>query len=1115
MGKIKSHIIDSKKELTEIDKLFPFHFILNHHLTLVSWGISLSKVIPELDVNQHNFSDLFQVLRPKITSAISFNDIEKIASKFTLLKIKNRANALLKGQFEWRSETNTFVFFGTLWAEDHDKMNELGIDYSDFPAYDAVFEIQQMKSVLQNEQEDIQRLRQELNIINHSTDLFLNIHVSGLIRKASPSVKKMLGYEPHELIGFQLKDLIVNLDSTTKHDHYENIDLDQEIKGILKTGKSKEFVIYMYDKKNSKVGVGISISPVILEKKEITQLICVVRNISNRIRDLETIKNLASFPNENPNPIFRISKSGDILFNNKSAENITQIKYENKIFKVNQFWNYIIKSKNVSGNLSVEAEVDDRIFIFNFIKRQEKGDFNVYGSDVTDKIQSENRAQENFNRLNNFLESTNDVYYLIYQQNKGKNFFTSRWPLFMGFNPNIGDVWSQKRECILDESKKIYDDAIREFQLNGSMSVKYKIKNKISGHIRWILEEAKIKFDSSINDEIISGRLTDITAQENFKSQIKETEDRFRLITESMPVMIWVSNSDNIVTYTNQTSREFFGFDLKNLPDQQAFADTVHPDFRKIAIDDWREHLLAKEKCEMQYMVKNHSGEYRWIYEIAVPRFINNTEFIGYIGSAFDITSEKELLSSLSEQKRKYEMISNNSADMIFLLNNEKKIEYASPSIQRILGLKEHKILGKNFKDLTENGNEIDVQLMSGESIGTGKQMLSFRMKDALGEYRWMEAVYNRFTEDQNSDEKILVHVRDINDQYLAQTMLIENEARYRNLFSNMNLGIMEVDKDERILYTNKSFERISGYNQDELIGQIAPELFLSDLSEKEINLQERRNREHGKEGLYELKIKRKDGKNATWVISGAPTYDMKGKIRGSIGIHWDVTEIRELETKILQESVQKEKELMEARLQAEEEQRDVIGRDLHDGVGQMLAYLSLYFNILKEKGIINIDDIDKAQSTLLKTIDEVRRLSRNLAPPAIKDLGFRDAVIELVNSYGIILKPAFNLKIYKGKDPDLLMHEHKIMLFRVIQELSSNTFKYAKANQVDLKIELVKNGISMTYSDDGVGFEMHTVKKGIGLKSILSRVEFYGGSVKIHTEPGKGIKVIINLPLE
>ncbi|MEY3577506.1 MAG: hypothetical protein RL394_1090, partial [Bacteroidota bacterium] len=102
--------------------------------------------------------------------------------------------------------------------------------------------------------------------------------------------------------------------------------------------------------------------------------------------------------------------------------------------------------------------------------------------------------------------------------------------------------------------------------------------------------------------------------------------------------------------------------------------------------------------------------------------------------------------------------------------------------------------------------------------------------------------------------------------------------------------------------------------------------------------------------------------------------------------------------------------------------------------------------------------------------------------------------------------KPSFNLKIYKGKDPDKFLHEHKIMMFRVLQELSSNTFKYAKADKVDIKIEQNKNGMQMLYKDNGVGFEMATVKKGIGLKSILSRVEFYGGEVKIKTKPGEGI---------
>lgn len=208
-------------------------------------------------------------------------------------------------------------------------------------------------------------------------------------------------------------------------------------------------------------------------------------------------------------------------------------------------------------------------------------------------------------------------------------------------------------------------------------------------------------------------------------------------------------------------------------------------------------------------------------------------------------------------------------------------------------------------------------------------------------------------------------------------------------------------------------------------------------------------------------------------------------------------------------------KKSQESRFQAEEEQRELIGRDLHDGVGQMLAYLSVYFNLLIEKEKIVKADIEKAQSTIRRMIDEVRRLSRNLAPPTIKELGFRESIVELINSYSIISKPQFRLTMYKGKDHQGLLHEHKITVYRILQELSSNTFKYAKANKVDISIEQEQHGILLRYKDDGVGFNAKTVKKGLGIKSILSRVEFYGGDMKLNTSPGRGTEVIIRIPYE
>lgn len=830
--------------------------------------------------------------------------------------------------------------------------------------------------------------------------------------------------------------------------------------------------------------------------------------------ELSEIKKCATFPNENPYPVLRTNMEGEIIFRNKKAKEIEIISVNGHVYKLEHYLKSLLSNRSNFKNFEIEISANDHHYKFIFCPIANESYYNIYGTDVTDKKQSELIAKDNFERLNNFLESTDDAYYIVYQKNKHKNYFTSRWSLFFGFNPKSGNIWKQKRETVIEEHKKMYDESILEFQSTGYLNIKYKIKNKVSGHTRWIFEEARIKIDEQLNDEIISGRITDISTSENFKSLVNETEERFRLITESMPVMIWVSNDENKVIYTNQASREFFGFDLKELEGQHEFVDIVHPEYRKIAIDDWRLHLYARKKCEMQYLAKNKEGAYRWVYEIAVPRFTNQNIFLGYIGCTFDITNERNTYYQLEEEKKKFELISNKSADIIFLINKDGIIEYVSSSIKRILGRNEAAVIGTSFYNLIDlESNLRDIDFTNSEQ--QNKRVLSFRMIENSGESRWVEAVYSNFTEDELGGEKILIHVRDINEQYVAQNMLIENEARYRRLFSNMNLGIVEVDIDEKILYVNRSFERISGYEEHELIGKTASTVFIKDNNSQTISLQENRNRILGKEGLYEIKVAKKDGSTATWVISGAPTFDMKGKVRGSIGIHWDVTEIRALENKLLLDSVKKEKELMEARLQAEEEQREMIGRDLHDGVGQMLAYLSLYFNVLKEKSVIDTKDIDKAQSTLKSTIDEVRRLSRNLAPPAIKDLGFREAVIELINSYSIIPKPKFQLSIYKGKDPEKLLHEHKLMLFRVIQELSSNTFKHAKAENVSISIDYTQENIEMYYKDDGIGFDNNHAKKGVGLKSILSRLEFYGGKIKINTQPGNGIEVIIKLPYQ
>ena len=215
-----------------------------------------------------------------------------------------------------------------------------------------------------------------------------------------------------------------------------------------------------------------------------------------------------------------------------------------------------------------------------------------------------------------------------------------------------------------------------------------------------------------------------------------------------------------------------------------------------------------------------------------------------------------------------------------------------------------------------------------------------------------------------------------------------------------------------------------------------------------------------------------------------------------------------------MNERITREQQLLETKLQAEEEQRSQIGRDLHDGVGQMLAYMQLYIGLLKTNQQFGEKEIAELEKTVDNTLQQVRTLSRSLAPPSIRDLGLKDAIVELVESYSILERPKFHLRIQPGNAFNEMKMEQKIMAYRVLQELISNTFKYADANNVRIKYSFVEDNLLFEYEDDGKGFDISSVKKGVGLESIRSRVEYYKGTVKYATSPGKGMIAVIMMPV-
>ena len=147
-------------------------------------------------------------------------------------------------------------------------------------------------------------------------------------------------------------------------------------------------------------------------------------------------------------------------------------------------------------------------------------------------------------------------------------------------------------------------------------------------------------------------------------------------------------------------------------------------------------------------------------------------------------------------------------------------------------------------------------------------------------------------------------------------------------------------------------------------------------------------------------------------------------------------------------------------------------------------------------------------------SVKEVRSVSHNMMPNTLLKLGLASAVKEFITKIQGMPNLKVNLEIV-GMD-NRMEQEKETVLYRVIQEVVANIIKHAKASELTLQLIRHESELSIVIEDNGVGFDTSNLNSftGIGLKNIISRVEFVNGAVHFDSTPGKGTSVIIEIPL-
>lgn len=308
-------------------------------------------------------------------------------------------------------------------------------------------------------------------------------------------------------------------------------------------------------------------------------------------------------------------------------------------------------------------------------------------------------------------------------------------------------------------------------------------------------------------------------------------------------------------------------------------------------------------------------------------------------------------------------------------------------------------------------------------------------------------------------------------------------------------------DNRGNITYVNDQFCHISKYKKEELLGQ-NHRIINSGYHSKAFFKTMWQTITNGEVWKGEVKNKAKDG-TFYWVDTTiVPFLNSEGKTYQYLAIRYEITKRKQVEEDLQQ--------MMTKLINLQEEERRSLSRELHDGVGQNLYSHLITINRLQSE--INHPLIDQMLDEASELIAEIRELSWELRPSVLDDLGLVPAIRSFLSRFSDYYKidVYFDCTLSHRLDPN-----KEITIYRVIQEAVTNIRKYAETDIATVTIREMDEVIRVMIEDKGIGFKYNTLSKGVGLFSMEERARAVGGNLSIYTAPGKGTRIILEVPLK
>jgi len=598
------------------------------------------------------------------------------------------------------------------------------------------------------------------------------------------------------------------------------------------------------------------------------------------------------------------------------------------------------------------------------------------------------------------------------------------------------------------------------------------------------------------------------------KEQLNTASDeRSRLLQRSSVAMLVSRGLKQKVESINDKFTALFGYTMDDVPDVDHWWPLAYPDeaYRESIRNEWQARVEkairnGSDIEPMEAIVRCKDGSSRHIEaHLACIGDINLVTLI-------DLTKRKEAEAALRKSEERLLLAAQAGKMYAYEWDVATDTIIRSAEYLNILGFRDaskqltrHQILDRVHPD----DRALLIGAVEQVTPANPTNQISYRFLRPDGALIWLETRGRAFFDAHGMLVRMIGMAADITEHKKAEEALRESEEKFRSVFRDAGVGMVIVSPEGRFLAANRTFCDYLGYTEEELLAKTVETItFAEDWPAFSQKLSEALSEERGF-NWFQKRCLHKSGHIVYTESSASVIRSRDGHPQYFVGEVLDITKRKEAEDAL--------SGMTRKLVEAQEQERARIARELHDDINQRLAMLAVELEQVQE----NHPDLPPEISNLMHELrqqttqisDDVQALSHDLHSSQLEYLGVVAGMKSWCKEFG----QRRGMQIDCRHDVrSILPPEIGLCLFRVLQEALHNAAKHSGVKRIEVQLYEESSEIHIIVSDSGKGFDIEEAKlgRGLGLTSMQERVRLVNGMILIKSEPMGGTTIHVRVPL-